>query len=84
MSWKTITNLSGNKFPFIEYCQVEPLLEPLEQHTYQAWGDYLIYELKSRQTVEVYTRLGNELTADHESIGRFCDWITETYWGKME
>jgi len=81
VNWKDLDGLSENKFPFIEYCQVEPFFEPFNEFTYQAWANYLAYEIEDGALAKVYKLLGYELTSDNKSIGSFCDWITESYWG---
>lgn len=81
MGWKTLTNKVGQKFPFIDYCTIEPLLQPFDALGYQAWADFLIYGLQDQKMMNEFRAAGNELTTNYETLGKFCDWLTTNYWG---
>lgn len=53
MSWKTLTNTGGQRFPFVDYCTIEPLL----QRTQGAclWSGTLVNKKKYLTVISTYT-----------------------------
>lgn len=79
--WKETLNLHDQKFPAIDVCSVEPGGVAGHPLMYQAWADGCISAMNNQALISEFRQGQPNITLDRETIGKFCDWWTENYWG---